>query len=100
MTKSPHLHTEYSLGVTLQRAQQQAALGVSYADGAVVGANQQHPAGAFLGCTQAADASGAMALKDIQLLQSLTRAIMTRLTFYNGCKIIYIYILLLWIISN
>ncbi|KAG7235903.1 hypothetical protein INR49_002048 [Caranx melampygus] len=39
---------KHSFGVTLQRAQQQAALGVSYANGAVVGANQQYPAGALL----------------------------------------------------
>lgn len=70
---SPHLHTEYSFGVTLQRAQQQAALGVSYADGAVVGADQEHSPGALLCRTQAAHTSWAMALQDIQLLQRLMR---------------------------
>lgn len=60
--------------MTLQRAQQQAALGVSHADGAVVGADQQHSACALLRCAQAAHASRAVALKHIQLLQSLTRA--------------------------
>lgn len=36
---TPHLHTEDGLGVALQRAQQQTALGVTYADGAVVRAH-------------------------------------------------------------
>lgn len=43
----PHLHAEHGLGVTLQRAQEQAALGVAHADLAVVGADQQHSAGAL-----------------------------------------------------
>ena len=73
MVLSPHLHTEHSFGVTLQRAQQQAALGVSYADGAVVGADQQHSAGSLLRRTQAADTSRAVALKHVQLLQILRR---------------------------
>ena len=59
--------------MTLQRAQQQAALGVPDADGAVVGAEQQHPAGALLGRAHAAHASGAVAFKHIELLQGLRR---------------------------
>lgn len=66
-----HLHIEHSFGVALQRAQEQSALGVSHADGAVVGAHQQHPAGALLCRAQAAHASWAVALEHIQLLQSL-----------------------------
>lgn len=62
---SPHLHTQYSFGVTLQRAQKQTALGVSYTDDAVVGTDQQHSAGALLRCTQAAHSSRTVALKHI-----------------------------------
>lgn len=35
----PHLHAEHSLRVSLQRAEEQAVLGISDADGAVVGAH-------------------------------------------------------------
>lgn len=69
--RSPHLHAEYSLGVALQRAQQQAVLGVSYADGAVVGPDQKQPPGSFLSRVQTAHRSGA--LKHIQLFESLAR---------------------------
>ena len=68
---SPHLHAEDSFGVAVQRAQQQAILGVPHADGAVVGADQQHPAGAFLSRAQTADPARAVALEHIQVLQSL-----------------------------
>lgn len=68
---APHLHAEDSFGVSLQRTQQQAALGVAYADGAVIGTNQQHSACALLRCGQAAHSSWAVALEHIQLLHSL-----------------------------
>lgn len=68
-----HLHTQHSFGVTVQRAQQKATLGVSYADGAVIGADQQHPAGALLCRSQTAHPPRAVALKHIQLLHSLAR---------------------------
>lgn len=70
---STHLHTEYSVGVTLQCAQEQATPGVPHADGAVVGADQQHAAGALLCRAQAAHSSRPMAIEHIQLLQSLRR---------------------------
>lgn len=68
-----HLDAEHGLGVALQRAQQQAALGVPYADGAVVGADQQHAAGALLRRAQAAHRSRVVTVEHVQLLQSLTR---------------------------
>lgn len=43
-----YLHAEHSFGVSLQRAQQESVLGVSHADGAVVGADQQDPPGSLL----------------------------------------------------
>lgn len=70
---SLHRHAEHSFGVTRQRAQQQAALSVTYADRAVVGADQQDPTGAFLCCTQTAHPAQAVTLKHIQLLQSLMK---------------------------
>lgn len=68
--------------MTLQRAQQQAALGVSDADGAVVGADQQHAAGALLCRSQAAHTARAVAVKLIQVLQILMRGI--RMGYYSG----------------
>lgn len=67
-----HLHAQHSVAVTLQRAQEQAALSVTHADFTVVGAHQQHLAGSLQRRGQAADASRAVALKHIPLLQSLT----------------------------
>lgn len=46
--KETHPQTEHSFGMTVQRAQEQAALGVSHADGAVVGADEQQAACALL----------------------------------------------------
>ena len=57
--------------MALQRAQHQAALGVSHADGAVVGAHQQHAARPLLGRAQAAHAPRPVALQHVQLLQGL-----------------------------
>lgn len=73
-TPATHPQTEHSFGMTVQRAQEQAALGVSHADGAVVGADEQHAARALLGRAQAAHASRAVALEHIQQLHSLRRA--------------------------
>lgn len=75
MSSSPstHLHTQNSFGVTLQRAQEQATPGVAHADGAVVGAEQQHAAGALLSCAQAAHSSRPVAIEHVQLLQSLRK---------------------------
>lgn len=70
-SSSTHLYTENRFGVTLQRAQEQAAPGVPHADGAVVGAEQQQAVAAFLGRAQAAHSSRPVALKHIQRLQSL-----------------------------
>lgn len=61
--------------MTLQRAQEQATPGVPHADGAVVGADQQHAAGPLLGCAQAADSSGPVAIEHIQLLKSLRKEV-------------------------
>lgn len=87
MGLSPHLHTEHSFGVSLQRAQQQATLGVPHTDGAVVGADQQDSAGALLRCAQAAHASWAMALKHIYLLQSLRREVRMRRKKYERGRV-------------
>lgn len=65
MVLLPHLHAEHSFGVTFQRAQEEAALGVAHADGAVVGADQQHSTGALLRRPQTAHASRPMALEHI-----------------------------------
>lgn len=70
----PHLHTKYSLGVTFQWPQQQAALGIAHADSAVIRSDQKQPASALLSCAQAAHASWAVALEHIQLFQSLKRS--------------------------
>lgn len=71
--RPPHLHAEHSATVTLQRAQEQAALSIAHADFTVVGANQQHLAGPLKRRAQAADTSRAVALKHILLLQSLMK---------------------------
>lgn len=68
----PHRDTQNGLGVAPQRAQQEASLGVPYADAAVVGARQQQAGGALQRRAQAADASWGVALKHPQLFQSLT----------------------------
>lgn len=64
---TPHLHTEHSLRMSLQRAEQQAILGVSDADGAVVGAHQQNASHALLRCRQATHRPGPVAVKHVQL---------------------------------
>lgn len=71
MTGSDHLHAEDRLGVALQRAQEEAALSVADADGAVVRPDQQQPPGALLSRAQTAHPAGAVALEHVQLLQSL-----------------------------
>lgn len=73
MTGFHHLHAEDSLSVAFQRAQQQAALGVAHADGAVVRSDEEQPPGALLSGAQTAHPAGAVALKHIQLLQSLMK---------------------------
>lgn len=85
MRSSPtHLHTENRFGVTLQRAHEQAAPGVPHADGAVVGAEQQQAAGAFLGRAQAAHSSRPVAFEHIQRLQSLRKERQRRSGWTDG----------------
>lgn len=62
-----YVHAEHGLAVALQRSQQEAVLGISHADGAVVGAHQQDPPGALLRGGQAADGPRPMALKHLHL---------------------------------
>lgn len=62
-----YVHAENGLAVALQRSQQQSIIGVSHADGAVVGAHQQDPSGALLGRGQTADGSRPVAFEHLHL---------------------------------